>query len=123
METQKEKNHAESNAIAHAKTISNIVYAYNNFDELKEAIKILEDDGASETEKQEAQEMLDEIDDSEILEIVRQNSFDDAILEYADQMPLSIEVRSDWESVFDKLAPAEFRILLSTGGAACYLVK
>lgn len=36
-----------------------------------------------------------------------------------EEMPLSVEVRSGWESQGSELKPSEFNILLSTGGPAC----
>lgn len=42
------------------------------------------------------------------------------ITERVYELPLSIEVRSDWETPgTSRLSPGEFRILLTTGGPAC----
>lgn len=38
------------------------------------------------------------------------------------ESPLSVEVRSDWESPGAALEPAEYMILLCTGGPACRIV-
>lgn len=38
------------------------------------------------------------------------------------EAPLSVEVRSEWQTVGETLEPAEFRLLLSTGGPACQVI-
>jgi hypothetical protein len=39
-----------------------------------------------------------------------------------DEYPLSVEVRSGWQTVGDELTPAEYLILLTTGGPALRIV-
>ena len=55
-----------------------------------------------------------------------ENQDREAIAEQIDQEiqedPLSVQVRSDWESLNAELAPAEFLIELSTGGPATRIV-
>lgn len=38
------------------------------------------------------------------------------------ESPLSVEVRSGWESIGEKLKPSEYQILMSTGGPAVRIV-
>lgn len=46
----------------------------------------------------------------------------DAIEDRMREAPLSVEVRSEWQSAGESLVPAEFRVVLSTGGPACQLI-
>ena len=46
----------------------------------------------------------------------------DAIGERMAESALSVEVRSEWQLIGGELQPAEFRILLSTGGPALRIV-
>jgi hypothetical protein len=48
------------------------------------------------------------------------DTFEDAddLREYIEQQALSVEVRNDWHSIGGDADPAEFRILLTTGGPA-----
>ena len=51
-----------------------------------------------------------------------QDSLQDSITEYVQQIPLAVLVRSDWHSPGKALEIAEFEILLSTGGPACRIL-
>lgn len=51
------------------------------------------------------------------------DSLQEAVTEYAQEMPLTVLVRSGWHSAGAFQAePAEFEILLSTGGPACRII-
>lgn len=51
-----------------------------------------------------------------------QDSLQDSITEYVQQMPLSVLVRSDWHSPGETFIADQFEILLSTGGPACRIL-
>lgn len=55
----------------------------------------------------------DEAQDDEAQESARQRIEED---------PLTVDVRSDWQSACTTLTPAEFRILLCTGGPAVQII-
>lgn len=46
----------------------------------------------------------------------------DTVTEQVQEAPLSVQVRSDWQDPGDELEPAEFCILLSTGGPALRII-
>lgn len=107
--TTTKTNHAERNATGHAQTIE-ALYELHCWDAdtstplTDEAKDILADlawsnDGSSD------------------------DAFQDAVTEYAQEMPLTVLVRSGWyfPGAFEA-EPAEFEILLSTGGPACRII-
>ena len=49
-------------------------------------------------------------------------SDEDEARQRIDEDPLSLQVRSDWHGLGEELEPAEFEILLTTGGPACRIV-
>ena len=50
------------------------------------------------------------------------DSLQDAVTQYAQEMPLSVLVRSGWHSPGEDAESEEFEILLSTGGPACRII-
>jgi hypothetical protein len=46
------------------------------------------------------------------------DSISEAVTEYARELPLSVLVRSDWHTPGSEFEPAQFELLLSTGGPA-----
>ena len=51
------------------------------------------------------------------------DAFQDAVTEYAQEMPLTVLVRSGWHFPGEpEQQPTEFEILLSTGGPACRII-
>ena len=51
-----------------------------------------------------------------------QDSLQEAVIKYAQQMPLSVTVRSDWHFPGETFETAEFQILMSWGGPACRIL-
>lgn len=104
-------NRAEANATGHAKTIEALYELHcwdlstgkTPMDLTGAAVWILED-----------------------LNVSKHGSYADAlqeaITEYAQEMPLSVLVRSGWHSPGETFESAEFEILLSTGGPACRII-
>ena len=101
-------NHAERNASGHAQTIE-ALYELHCWD------------GDQETPlTTEAHSILDDIGWD--VETGTPDSLQDAVTEYAQEMPLSVTVRSDWHSPGETLESAEFQILMSWGGPACRII-
>jgi hypothetical protein len=100
-------DHGREQAIAQAACIAEMITAlncdYDRLDELKD------------------QEVLDE-DEQKELDLLLAEANGCADRDEAEQRinedPLDIEVRSDWHSVGETLEPAEYTILLCTGGPA-----
>ena len=46
------------------------------------------------------------------------DSISEAVTDYAEELPLSVLVRSDWHAPGSEAEPAQFELLLSTGGPA-----
>ena len=111
MTTETQANHAEANATGHAQTIE-ALYELSCWDfrtgEVPQALT-----GA-------AADLLSDI--SWDAETGTPDSLQEAITEYAQEMPLSVTVRSDWHFPGESLEPAEFQILLSWGGPACRII-
>jgi hypothetical protein len=59
---------------------------------------------------------------AELENAANENKNHDEAYEAIQEDPLSIEIRSGWNSVGDELSPEEFRILLCTGGPAVQIV-
>lgn len=59
---------------------------------------------------------------SELEKLAGDLASEDEALEYIHSMPLSVEVRSNWESLGEELEPSEFNILLCTGGPAVRII-
>lgn len=107
--TTTDTNHAERNATGHARTIE-ALYELHCWDAdtatplTDEAKNILADlawsnDGST------------------------ADAFQDAVTEYAQEMPLTVRVRSGWYIPgTPEGAPEEFEMLLSTGGPACRII-
>lgn len=70
--------------------------------------------GLDDSDYEELLEMEEQAEQLEGLDISSQEDAADRILED----PLSVDIRSDWESYGSELTPSEFRILLCTGGPA-----
>ena len=104
-----ETKHAERNATGHAQTIE-ALYELSCWDGNQDTPLTLD-----------AQSILDDLDwDAETgtPEILQE-----AITDYANEMPLTVLVRSGWHLPGEpEQQPEEFEILLSTGGPACRIV-
>ncbi len=57
-----------------------------------------------------------------ITELIERLKGDSDTIEEIHNYALSVQVRSGWESSVDKLQPAEFEILLCTGGPAVMII-
>ena len=103
------ENHAAEQAKAQAESISAMIAAVNlDWDRLEELRDMNQDD-------------MSEDDGAELAELEsiegEYSSQEDAIQAIQDD-PLSVEVRSDWQSLGEPLVASEFCILLCTGGPA-----
>ena len=104
-------NHAETNATGHAQTIE-ALYELHCWDfRTGEAPQALT--GA-------AADILSDLDVSKYGNYA--DALQEAVTVYAQEMPLSIQVRSGWHSPGETFESAEFEILLSTGGPACRIL-
>lgn len=114
MTTATQANHAEANATGHAQTIE-ALYELSCWDfRTGEAPQALT--GA-------AADLLSDIDWD--AETGTPDSLQEAITEYAQEMPLTVLVRSGWYfpgAPKEYHEPQEFEILLSTGGPACRII-
>lgn len=104
-----ENNHAEGNAKGHAQTIE-ALYELSRWG-----------DDQSQPLTNEAQSILDD------LTVSKYGSYTEAlqlaITEYAQEIPLTVLVRSGWYVPgTPEGEPEEFEILLSTGGPACRII-
>ena len=50
------------------------------------------------------------------------DALQDALTQYVQETPLSVQVRSDWHSPGETFTAGQFEILLSTGGPACRIL-
>lgn len=104
-------NHAERNASGHAQTIE-ALYGLSCWDfrtgEVPQALT-----GA-------AAEVLSDLDWD--AETGTPDSLQEAVTQYAQEMPLTVMVRSDWQPIGGSFQAQEFEILLSTGGSACRII-
>lgn len=50
------------------------------------------------------------------------DAFQEAVTQYVQETPLSVQVRSDWHSPGETFTAGQFEILLSTGGPACRII-
>ena len=102
------ENHAEQNASGHAQTIE-ALYELSCWDA---------DQNQPLTE--EANYILQDL--AWGMEGATADSLQEAITEYAQEMPLTVLVRSGWHSPGEDADSEEFEILLSTGGPACRII-
>lgn len=128
IEMQEETNYAKQQAISQVQSIVGLVAAYNcDFDRLEE-LRDERSDWMDENTNDAAVWALAHPDEAEELDELEaqageyedQDSVRDAIMDD----PLSIETRSAWMCVGDSdgLQPAEYRIVLCTGGPHVELV-
>tara|TARA_R100001509_G_scaffold161690_1_gene131512 strand:+ start:1784 stop:2263 length:480 start_codon:yes stop_codon:yes gene_type:complete len=108
--TTTDTNHAERNAIGHAQTIE-ALYELHCWD--ADTATPLTD---------EAKDILADLAWSN--DGSTADAFQDAVTDYAREMPLTVMVRSDWQPVGGSFSfqAQEFKILLSTGGPACRII-
>lgn len=106
---------AARNAQAHLDTISTLWELHDFLDNPRR-----DADGFAEL-SDEARELLSEIADARTFDELGRDDAE-AVEEYARELALSVCVRSGWAPVGEVLEPAEFEILLSTGGPACRIV-
>jgi len=111
MTTETQANHAEANANGHAQTIE-ALYELSCWDfrtgELPQALT-----GA-------AADLLSDIGWD--AETGTPDSLQEAVTQYAQEMPLSVTVRSDWHFPGESDEPAEFQIQMSWGGPSCRII-
>jgi hypothetical protein len=108
---QQQQNHAEDNAKSYAETIEalyELSFWYFRTGEVPHSLT-----GA-------AAEVLSDLDWD--AETGTPETLQEAITDYANAMPLTVRVRSDWHSLGEAFETAEFEILLSTGGPACRIL-
>lgn len=128
--TTKDQDHAREQAIAQAQSIVSMVDAlrcnYDRLEELREArcafvsdSPLLAEDAAYKW-RAENPEDADELAD--LIEAAGDCESADDARERIEQDALSVEVRSGWQSQGETLEPAEFCILLCTGGPAVRIV-
>ena len=109
MTTATDTNHAEQNATGHAQTIE-ALYELSCWD--ADTATPLTD---------EAKGILDDLTVSKCGSF--NNALQEAVTEYAQEMPLTVLVRSGWHFPgTPEQQPEEFEILLSTGGPACRII-
>ena len=109
MTTATDTNHAEANATGHAQTIE-ALYELHCWD--ADTTTPLTD---------EAKDILADLSWSN--DGSSNDAFQDAVTQYAQEMPLSVLVRSGWYVPgTPEQQPEEFEILLSTGGPACRII-
>lgn len=136
-ETRERESHAQANAYAHFESIralaeARMILAAAENDEYADSIDEISDFVEWSNDDSEGITGVDcELLDVDAIEVDSVGSiysvtcegtrFDslDAIDEHLHNIPLAIEVRSGWQPVGETLEPAEFAILLSTGGPAC----
>lgn len=133
----KELSHAEQNAQGwYAEIVAQLAALECDFDRLTELRDEREDLADTLTEASaadernpgpdliEAQRALDAWDDdngeelAELTEAAGEYASHDDARERIQEGPLSVEVRSGWNTIGEDLAPEEFRVLLTTGGPA-----
>jgi len=111
MTTATDTNHAERNATGHAQTIE-ALYELHCWDF-----------STGETPQpltSEANYILQDL--AWDMEGATADSLQEAIREYAQEMPLTVLVRSGWHLPGEDADSEEFEILLSTGGPACRII-
>ena len=106
--TTTETNHAERNATGHAQTIE-ALYELHCWDA-----------DQSQPLTDEAKAILDDLNVSKYGSYA--DALQEAITEYAQEMPLTVRIRSDWHNPGEAFTAFEFEILLSTGGPACRII-
>ena len=106
--TTTDTNHAQRTATGHAQTIE-ALYELHRWD--ANTAKSLTD---------EAKDILADLAWSN--DGSTADAFQDAVTEYAHEMPLTVRIRSDWHNPGETFTAAEFEILLSTGGPACRII-
>lgn len=128
IEMQEENNYAKQQAISQVQSIVGLIAAYNcDFDrleQLRDERSDWLDDNANDSalwasaHPSEAEELAEL--EAQAGEYEDQDSVHDAIMED----PLSVEVRSAWTTLddTDNMTPAEYRIVLCTGGPHVELV-
>jgi len=97
---------------AHSVIAEMVEAAQCDFDRLEE----LRDTPAAELDEDEREEL------QELAEAAGDCQDEDEALQRIQEDPLSVQVRSDWQSPGGELEPSEFDILLSTGGPATRIV-
>jgi hypothetical protein len=120
------EDRAQDQAQAQYQSIVGMLDAYNldwnrlgELIELKaEAVELGNDDGHDGLIMTVAE--MDEMD--ELIRIADGCEDQDDALERINEDPLSVEVRSDWTSIGKTLEPAEYMILLCTGGPAVRII-
>jgi hypothetical protein len=108
MTTATETNHAEANATGHAQTIE-ALYELHCWDA-----------DQSQPLTTEANYILQDL--AWDIEGATADSLQEAVTEYAQEMPLTVLVRSGWHLPGEDADSEEFEILLSTGGPACRII-
>lgn len=110
--TNREKDRARRQAAAHLETIQAVMRRLAHIAECDDP----EECGLS---AQEIRAGLGLHEGAEVGDEERRGYHDeDAALEYVQEMPLSVDVRSGWQSPSAKLVPVEYQLLMSTGGPA-----
>ena len=109
MTTATDTTHAEANATGHAQTIE-ALYELHCWDA-----------DQSQPLTDEANYILQDL--AWDMEGATADSLQEAISEYAQEMPLTVLVRSGWHAPgISEQTSEEFEILLSTGGPACRII-
>lgn len=87
---------------------------YDRLEELKDRfVSDDQDDALDDDELEELRELEEAADGNECLEDAERRIWED---------PLSLRVRSGWQGLYEELEPAEYEILLSTGGPATRII-
>lgn len=108
MTTETQPTHAETNATGHAQTIE-ALYELHCWDA-----------DQSQPLTEEANYILQDL--AWDIEGATADSLQEAVIQYAQEMPLTVLVRSGWHSPGEDADSEEFEILLSTGGPACRII-
>jgi len=117
MTTATDTNHAERNATGHAQTIE-ALYEISCWDLAPGEIPF---PGGRNRLTEQTAIILDEIGWDAVKGTPE--TLQEAITDYANEMPLSVLVRSGWYVPGTReQQPEEFEILLSTGGPACRII-
>ena len=110
------ENHAKENAKAKMESIVALVDSlsvdFDNLNDYRDGIDLDRDDIAC---------ALDDLKTIEGADCDNATSADD-IIERIHEMPLSVEVRSEWHAPGELPTWGEYRILLTWGGPACQIV-
>ena len=108
MTTETQPTHAETNASGHAQTIE-ALYELSCWD-----------GDQSQPLTDEAKATLDGLNVSKYGSYA--DALQEAVTQYAQEMPLSVTVRSDWHFPGESQEPGEFQILMSWGGPSCRII-